>query len=210
MKKYLILAVGVISVLIVVNVYAQPGAGQGAGGGRGAGGMGGRGGMGGMRGGMLNVEAVNAAITEIEAQVSALKEAMEGAEPMTFGRGGARGGAEGGEQVDFQAIMAAMQERQAAVQAAAGVISEQLLVLDSNPLQTEITELQAAATQATEEEAEETAALIQAMITTRQETAQRLGIRVRGARGGMRGGMMGGMGGRGGGESIPGGFEWID
>lgn len=204
MKKYLIFALGVISVLTVVNVYAQPGVGQGTRGGRGAGGMGG------MRGGMLNVETVNAAITEIEAQVSALKKAMEGAEPMTFGRGGARGGAEGGEQIDFQAIMAAMQERQTAIQAAAGVISEQLLVLDSNPLQTEITELQTAANQATEEEAGETAALIQAMITARQETAQRLGIRIRGARGGMRGGMIGGMGGRGGGESIPGGFEWID
>ncbi|MFC1780668.1 hypothetical protein ACFLZ8_00200, partial [Planctomycetota bacterium] len=80
---------------------------------------------------------------------------------------------------------------------AANTISEQILIVDSTPLQTEITELQAAAAQATEEEATETAALIQAMITARQESAQALGvnIRVRGGRGGMRGGRGGGMGG---------------
>ena len=197
MKKYLISTITLFSVLILsMDSYAQPAGGMGMGQ-RQGGGMGqmrGRGNFG-MRGGMLNVEAVNAAIAEIETQLTALKEAMEGAEPMNFGRG--MGGQQGAGQVDMQAIMQQMQERQAKVQAAANSISEQILILDSTPLQTEITELQAAVNQANEEEAEETSALIQAMIDARQETAQRLGIRIRGARGnrgmGQRGGGRGGI-----------------
>lgn len=210
---------------------------------RGAMGQGQRGAMG-QRGGTMrfrtmDVEAVNEAIAEIELQVAVLKKAMEGAEPMNMGgqRGGQRGGRGGGQiQIggldeqgaeqqrgagqrgggdDMQAMMAQMQARTEAVQAAATAISNQLLILDSTPAQTEITELQAAAAQAAQAEDTETAEMLQAMITARQEAAQAVGVNIGGrggARGGARGAGFGGFGGgRGGGYTPPpGGFQYED
>ncbi|MFC1781725.1 hypothetical protein ACFLZ8_05635 [Planctomycetota bacterium] len=218
MKKYLFTAI-VVSMILTICIVPQAQAARGQGGRQ--------------RGGTLNVESVNAAVAAIEEQIAAIKEAMEGAEPAGARGdqqgGGARGGQRGGGQVEIAGLggaqqgggarggarggdMQAMQQRTQVVQAAALAIAEQILLLDSTPAQTEITELQAAAAQATEEEATDTAALIQAMITARVESAQAVGVNIAG-RGGMggRGGGGGFGGGRGGGFTPPeGGFQYED
>jgi hypothetical protein len=201
----------------------QPPAGQGrglapAGQGRGqAPGGQARGGQQGGRG-QVNAAAVNAAVTEIEKQLAALKKAMEGAQMMP-GRGGqdtqkaVMGGSRGGGGA-AQAMMAQNQQRSQAVQAAAAAIADQVLVLKGTQAQIEqedaIAELVSIVDVANREKATSTVTLTQSIIDTRQKTfaekTAKLGIGPRG--GGMMGGMMGGRGGSY--TPPPGGFKYND
>ena len=165
MKKFKkILLIGIVASLclaIVASAQDAPAAGGRGGMGAGRGGAGaGRGMMGmfGARGRGFNTDSINEALAAMEKQIAAIKKILAEAAEQTEAAGapggarGARGiggaGGPGGE--DFQARMAAMQERNAMVQESAGAIANQCLVLDSTPLQTEVTELQAALTQANE------------------------------------------------------------
>jgi len=149
---------------------------------------GGRGGPRGARGSRLDIESTNRAVEEIEKQLAAIKKAMEGIETPGGREGRGRGPNSGG---DFRAMMEQMRQRTDAVQTAAAVIAEQVLVLKGRQAGVEfeegIAEFQSIADSATAEKAMKTAKLVQGIIDTRnktfQETVERLRIPVRGRRG---------------------------
>ncbi len=155
---------------------------------------------------MLNVETASKAIAEIEIQLAAMKEALKGAVTMAPGApaSGQPGAAPQAGQPDMQAAMAENQKRQEAIRAAAGTISNQLMILDNATLQAEVTRLQEIARKAQEEKATATAEMIQSVITERTQAAQKLGVRIRtGAPGGAGGGAIQE-------PALKSGFEWID
>ena len=185
----------------------QPPAGQGQGQARGVQGRGGpRGG-----GGQVNPTAVNAAVTEIEKQLAALKTAMEGAPTMPGpGSRGTQKAVMGGGRAGgaTPAMMAQNQQRIQAVRAAAAAIADQVLVLKGTQALVEqedaIAELMSIVDLANREKATGIATLTQSIIDARQkaftEKTAKLGI-----------GLRGGMGGRGSSYTPPpGGFKYND
>ena len=188
MKKYLILTNAIIfTIALSTNGNAQAPATPG-------------GQPMGQLGAAMDIKAVNAAIANIETQLNALKAAMVGAVEVTPTpvSSGQQGAVQPANQGTVQATVAENQKRQTAVRTAAGVISDQLIILDRTPLQTEVSELQSAATKATEEKATQTVILIQSMISTRTKAAQALGVQIRTGGGAQQE------------VKLKSGFEWID
>ncbi len=209
MKRYLILTVTVLVILVGTSgLYAQGQAGrmergEGAGGQR--------------QGGMMRyTERLQAAITAIETQVAKLKENMEAQAAMPRFRRTEEGG-EGPSQEEITKMREQRMKMREQQQSAVASIEQQLMILKGNQLQTEheesIAELEAVHKLAMEEKAEKTAKHIQDMIAKRnkafQDTVEKLGIRLRRPRGqgGMGGQRPGGMGGQGQGGQRGGGQQ---
>lgn len=196
MKKYLISAIAVLVVFAVtMGMYAQAQAAGGAGEGRA------RGQEGQVRGGMMRyTDRLQAAITEIETQVSKLKENMKAQAAMPRFRRDEEG-SERPSQEEMAKMREQMMEMREQRESSIAAIEQQLMILKGRQVQTEhneaIAELEAVHKLAMEEKAEKTAKYIQDMIAKRskafQDTVEKLGIRLGRPRRQGEGEMMGGQ-----------------